>query len=294
MFAQALEEYLRCIDVEIATIRDNCTDQATWSDVANCRQSIGELFEIQKDFPKSLENYQDCIKIVFGPTLDDSRDDDFTLFYIIQRVLANFDLQRAMDLFQICLRLKMIIFGEKHASTAHSHFSIGLIWHGKGNFPFALKHYRIAMLIQQATIGATHACWGVTMYNIGTVLEAMGRTKEALESYTAALKIRLFAADKDSDLITANLYQSIGFLYQSQSQFPNALMQYLGAFNIRLLVLGQSNETVMRSYDFIAGAIKKIGKFPAALTAYADPQNLPMRRELIILARSLIQPDNHR
>ena len=42
----------------------------------------------------------------------------------------------------------------------------------------------------------------------------------------------------------------------------------------------------MRSYDFLAATLKRLNKLPVALSAYAEPQNLAMRRELVALAKA--------
>jgi tetratricopeptide (TPR) repeat protein len=189
------------------------------------------------------------------------------------------------------LRLKLSVHGERHARTAHTHASIALVHHAQGNLPLALKHYQIAGRIRAATLAATHASAGANFYNLGTVLEAMGRHKEAVDAYVQAIAIRraTLGADRDADLLTANLQQACGFQLQMMRppNYAGALHQYLEAFQIRVPIFGQANATVLKSYEFLGATLKRMGKLPPALERYADADNVAMRRELANLATAL-------
>ena len=291
-YAASLVAYEHCLRIQIATIDQGCVPAATWADVGDTHRAIAQSFDAQQRAADALHHFQACIKIKYGPELDDGREDDVSVFYTMSKALANLpDLADALPVLHTCLRLKLSVHGERHAHTAHTHSSIALVHHAQGNLPLALKHYQIASRIRAATLVATHPSVGANFYNVGTALEAMGRHKEAVDAYLQAIAIRrlTLGADRDADLLTANLQQACGFQLQMMRppDFVRALRQYNEAFQIRVPIFGQANATVLKSYEFLGATIKRMGKLPPALERYADADNVAMRRELANLATAL-------
>jgi tetratricopeptide (TPR) repeat protein len=179
----------------------------------------------------------------------------------------------ALKFSQQALAIREEILGEKHADTAGSYNSIGLLYFVIGNYPKALEYYQQALTIQEKTPGDNHPDIATAYNYIGMVYAKMGNNPKALEYYLQALTIQeeLFGK-KNADVATS--YNNIGQIYFSMGNNPKALEYYQQALTIQEELFWEKNAFTFLSYNNIGQIYTSMGNNPKALEYYLQALNI--------------------
>ena len=112
----------------------------------------------------------------------------------VQHLISNFlgqhgQYDRAIELLERALRIRMATLGEMHADTAATISSMGTSYGDKGQYDRAIELYERALRIKMATLGEMHASTAETISNMGASYNEKGQYDRAIEFHERALRI---------------------------------------------------------------------------------------------------------
>ena len=91
------------------------------------------------------------------------------------------------SLHQRALAIRTKLFGEDHASTADSYYSLGVTQHELGDYKSALQSKQRALAIRTKLFGEDHASTADSYHSLGLTQHKLGDYKSALQSHQRAL-----------------------------------------------------------------------------------------------------------
>ena len=174
------------------------------------------------------------------------------------------DFKAALDSYQHAFDILLELFGEEHADTADSLYSLGVAQHSLGDFNAALDSSQHALNIHLKLFGEEHEYTADSYHSLGTAQHSLGDFNAALDSAQHALDIRLkLFGEEHAD--TANSYYSLGVTQHSLGDFNAALDSKQHALDIRLKLFGEEHADTANSYYSLGVTQHSLGDFNAAL-----------------------------
>ena len=89
-------------------------------------------------------------------------------------------LDRALELYEECLRMKKATLGEVHSSLAITLNDIAVVYDTKGEYDKALELYEECLRMTKATLGEEHSDVATTLANMGQVYKTKGEYDKAV------------------------------------------------------------------------------------------------------------------
>jgi tetratricopeptide (TPR) repeat protein len=130
------------------------------------------------------------------------------------------DNKRAMEEYQIALKLRQEINDEK--GIASSYNNIALVHSNQGNLEKALEYHQQALEVRQK-IGDKYGV-AMSFNNIGVIYVTRGDYEKSLKSHLASLAIKEEIGDKAGMIMSLN---NIGIIYEKQGDTVAALDNYM-------------------------------------------------------------------
>ena len=131
-------------------------------------------------------------------------------------------------------------FGEEHASTAQSYFSLGLEQQIVDDFTSAFHSHQRALDIRVKLFGEEHSDTAESYYSLGVTQHELGDFTSALQSKQRALDIRVkLFGEEHSD--TAQSYYSLGVTQHELGDFTSPLQSHQRALGIRVKLFGEEH-----------------------------------------------------
>ena len=131
----SLKEYMRVLEIDIATLGSNHKDTAA------TYNNIGLIYDDKGEYDLALEKYEKSLKIKMA-TVGENHPDTASTYNNIGLVYTNkgeYDL--ALEKYDKSLKIKMATVGENHPDTATTYNNIGLVYTNKGEYDLALEKY---------------------------------------------------------------------------------------------------------------------------------------------------------
>jgi tetratricopeptide (TPR) repeat protein len=195
-------------------------------------------------------------------------EQDATLLYNLGIALRQHgDHDRALDMLEESLHIKLATLGENDPSTAVSYNAIGGVYESEGDYDVALEYYHKDLSITLATLGETHPNTAASYYAIGVVHWNKGDYDEALEHLDKALSITL-ATLGENHPSTARTYNAIGNVYRSKDDNDKALDYLHKALTIFLATLGENHPSTAITYNAIGNVHESQDNHDKALEYY--------------------------
>ncbi|CAF4623456.1 unnamed protein product [Rotaria sp. Silwood2] len=103
--------------------------------------------------------------------------------------------------------------------------TLGVVYHGLGEYSKAIKFYERALDIKEKTVPPNHPDLAASYNNIGLVYDNMGEYSKALSSYERSLEIKKIALPPNHPDF-AQSYNNIGLVYNNVGEYSKALSYY--------------------------------------------------------------------
>lgn len=175
---------------------------------------------------------------------------------------AKEDLNSAIDIYeQLLISVKKSKIKILKLQLASANNLLGLLHHDEGNYPEALKFYRISL-----NFFLENGQWNSAannFHNIGIVYDDQGNYPSALMNYQKSLAI--YSALK-SNVGIASSYNNIAIVYDNLGDYPMSLKIHLKALKLRESI-GDSIG-ILDSYNGIGNVYLIIDHYPEALKNY--------------------------
>ena len=172
--------------------------------------------------------------------------------------------REALQSYHNALEIALRSFGEEHASTAQSYYSLGVTQHDLGDFTSALESKQRALDIRVKLFGEDHSNTAKSYYSIGDTQRKLGEYTSALQSKQRALNIRVkLFGEEHSD--TAQSYNSLGVIQHELGDFTSALQSKQRALDIRVKLFGEEHSDTAQSYYSLRVTQHELGDFISAL-----------------------------
>ena len=98
---------------------------------------------------------------------------------------------RALNFYNKALKIRLKVYGYRHADTGVSFNNLGLIWMDKGDYNKATEYLNKGLEISFKVYGKFHPDTGACFNNLGLVWNNRGEYDNAITSYENALEVFL-------------------------------------------------------------------------------------------------------
>lgn len=230
-----------------------------------CKSNQEELQRRTKHFPEDDTLHQESLSKSFW---------DLGSF---QHLKGNF--LEAIRAFHSALDIRLMLFGEKHSSTAESYHSLGCAQLAYGEFASALQSAKHAIFIRLKLFGEEHSSTAESYLLLGLAQRAQGDFTSTLQSFQRVLDIRLKLFGEEH-VSTAESYLLLGDAQYAhvQDDFSSALQSAKRALHIRLKLFGEEHTGTADSYVFLGNVQYAQRDFMPAIESYR--RALEIRRKL--------------
>jgi tetratricopeptide (TPR) repeat protein len=171
---------------------------------------------------------------------------------------------RAIELREHALRIKIATLGEMHASTAVTISNIGKSYSKKGQEDRAIELLERALRIQMATLGEMHAETAITFSSMGSSYSKKGQEDRAIEFFQRALRIEM-AQLGEMHAKTAETICNMGTSYSKKGQEDRAIELYERALRIDMATLGEMHASTAETICNMGTSYSKKGQEDRAI-----------------------------
>ena len=180
----------------------------------------------------------------------------------VEKYLADYN--KALDCYQLALRITLEQYGEEHPDVATTYNNIGTIFAHQGEYAQALEYYSKSLDIKKKIFGKEHPILVKSYNNIGTVYNTYGAYDRALEYHTKALEIqkKIFGEEHPD---VATIYNNIGLVYHNLHNVVKACEYYNIALEIWIKAFGEYHPVVATIYNNIGSVYSSQGDYVNAL-----------------------------
>ena len=191
---------------------------------------------------------------------------------------AEVALSRALAIFES-------VYGPEHSETLVAIHAKAEAIQDQGRYPEATQQYERALALTRKLYGETHTQVVFALAPLIGVYYVRGLYTDAEQKTNQAIDIiRTFPPDQQDQLLST-YYLSLGYIYQGQRRFADALPKFQEALRLRVKIKGENDAETARIVDVLALANRIEARFQDSEALY--------RRELTILetVRGASHPD---
>lgn len=268
----AISDALARIDAAKSEARDKSDENAIHTAV---RGGIGfDLLnmEIKNHLHSWYQNTAQALAEEAALKEDGGSDALFALAVLCRR---RGDDDTALRLFEQCLELRCVQYGEEHEFTAAVYSQMGSTLHLMHEYDKALEMREKALQIYLATLGEQHPETAATYDSLGSTYYSKGKFDKALQMHEKALQIQL-ATLGEQHPSTATTYSNMGIVYNSKGEHDKVMQMHEKALQIKLATLGEKHPSTAWTYNFIGHAYSRMGEHGKALQMHEKV--LPIRQ----------------
>lgn len=199
-----------------------------------------------------------------------------------ERRVASSSTEKAMDLFQRVLSIRMEALGPDHVDVATVLNNIGRIHVQLDEFDRALGYYEDALRIRRAVLGADSLDYAATAFNAGQSLHQRGDLDRAAELYREFLRVALARFGR-SHRDVAVVLSGIAQIHQEKGEHDEALELYEASLCAGRAALGENHSE-------IAMLLNRMGNFHFERERLEDA--LRCYRRGLRIERAVLPPDH--
>lgn len=151
--------------------------------------------------------------------------------------------QKAMDLFQQALTIRMDILGPNHVDVATALNNIGRIHVQLDEFDAALNYYEDALRIRLSILGPDSLDYAATAFNAGQSFHQKGELSRAAELYHEFLRVALMKfghSHRDVAVVLSGIAQ----IHQEKKEYDKALELYEASLCAGRAALGEDHSEI--------------------------------------------------
>ncbi len=243
--------------------------------VANDMYSIGNLYGVQRDYPKVLSYYRKCLEI--RKKLGDKNGIATTLNHIGLEYKKRGDFVRALTHYE-----KALIIAEEERilhKIAQVSNSIGTIYAYQLDFDKAVEYFERSLQISQDSLKGQRS--SIYLSNLGNAYTELGQLEDGLDYYQKSLKMREAVYDhmvlnkrdtRKIQLDIAKNLNNIGRIYKEQGQLDKAFDYYNKSLKIKSEI--NDNNGIVYSLTEIGALYKEQGQYAKAIENCKKAENL--------------------
>ncbi|CAF1601953.1 unnamed protein product [Rotaria magnacalcarata] len=215
-------------------------------DRARCLEALGSLADENKEYQKSLELYEEALKINKHTYGDQSSYTASNYNSIGETYRKKGDYNKALRYFEDALKiLEQYALGKELLQKAASLNSIGIIHQEKKQYNEALEYYRKAYEIRRHYKPCDETSLGMSFNNMGNAHYHLKLYDEALYYYQEALKIYKSILPPNHPKV-ASVYNNIGAIYDDKGKINDALGFYMDAYKIYAKIYPDTHSNVIK------------------------------------------------
>jgi len=194
--------------------------------LAHCLHNIGVMFDLKKEYQRSLPHYEEALAIknaISGFSAQDSMSlvdqakpgDNRAL--VFQSLYEDYEFPR-------CNKATL--------SAAHTRQKIAMVYVKRKMYDHALFHFSHSLRIQRQVLGKDH-------FRVGSILSSMGNalrrtsthSETAIICYNESLRISKLRFGENHATVASAMFQ-MGSLYDSNKNFSKAMHYYQRALSV--------------------------------------------------------------
>lgn len=259
-YAKALEIYY---DV-LRELREILYEQHP--QIAYTKDNIGNVLGAQGKLAEALHMYEDALRTTHPPLSNIATARIRANIANVYRQMGEND--RALDTYNLVLRVFVTELGAKNHMTATIQSSIGTLFKDQGRYVEALEMYNMCLQTREV-LGHDHPAVASTLSNIALVRRMQGNFLEALQSLENILAIREQKHGAGHHLV-ADTHVNMGVTYDEMGDMDKAMECYNCALLIYKKVYGPHSLLTADTQSNMGYAYMKQGKFDEALNMYHE------------------------
>mmetsp|Transcript_26648 Transcript_26648/g.63910 ORF Transcript_26648/g.63910 Transcript_26648/m.63910 type:complete len:2683 (+) Transcript_26648:137-8185(+) len=194
--------------------------------LAHCLHNIGVMFDIKKEYQRSLPHYEEALAIKNAIAGFSERD---TMSLVDQ---ANPDDNRDLVLQSLHKDLEFPRINKATLSASVTRQKIAMVYAKQRKYDHALFHFSHALRIQRQVLGKDHFRVGSILSNMGNALRRTSTNSEtAIICYNESLRISRLRFGQNHSTVASTMLD-IGSLYDSNRNFSKAMHYYQRALSV--------------------------------------------------------------
>ncbi|CAF3140136.1 unnamed protein product [Rotaria socialis] len=215
-------------------------------DRARCLEALASLADEKKEYQKSLEIYEEVLKINKHTYGEQSSYTASNYNSIGEAYRKKGDYDKALRCYEDALKiLEPYTQGKELLQKAISLNSIGIIHQEKKQYIEALKYYAKAHEIRLHYKPRDETSLGMSLNNIGNAQYLLTRYDDALYYYQEALKIYKTTLPPNHPKV-ASVYNNIGAIYDDKKKINEALAFYMDAYKIYANIYSDTHPNLIK------------------------------------------------
>ncbi|KAL3800826.1 hypothetical protein HJC23_001663 [Cyclotella cryptica] len=190
---------------------------------------VGKIHEMQKQYPISLDDYKESLKLRQSVNAEDEKTADI-LFRMgeVYRVCGNLDL--AFTNLTVALGAYYMAVGKNHPSVANTLHSLGYICEAKNDIPEAIRNHKMGFEVRKLNVGKDHPLVASSLDDIAGLYQKLGEHDKALLCLKEGLRIRRLQGS-DSMEIATTLF-AMGIIFAATNDNEKATECYNASLDI--------------------------------------------------------------
>lgn len=230
----------------------------------HCYHQLGNVFDDQGDFDKSLEYFEKALekKLELLDTDNPSLANTYTCCGVAY--LRKNELQRALSSYEKALNIFKKAYGENHEDVAMCLFNIGDVKVFENKFNEALEMFQQALNIWSVCLPENHSDLGRVHMALGNVHNELKNTDEALNHFDTALDIMSNSLPNIHHEL-ALLYDRMGSLYYSTGDNTTAEEYLMEGLSIKQNLYPSDHSSMVDSYHAMGLICKDRGEYQRAV-----------------------------
>lgn len=215
--------------------------------IADVHEAIGRVLYEIGHYDKSLEHFENAFEIA-SKTFDQN-DFYFVKMYNKLGIIYYYKqaFNKSLEYYQRALQVSIDHLGEDHPDQARLHHNVGTIYFQQGERERALYHIEKTIKIGVKTYGEGYRD---LFYPYSFISQVYGG-KKGIYYAKKALDICLKNIGKNH-IRTAEVYSSLGKLYQDDKAYDLAYEYFNKSLNIHTHIFGDRNANIAYSYNLIS------------------------------------------
>ena len=205
---------------------ETTVDEGELLGLAHCLHNIGVMFDIKKEYNRSLPHYEEALAIKNAIAGFSTRDS----MSLVEQV--NPEESRALVLQSLHKDHKLPRINNATLSAAVTRQKIASVYVKRGKYDHALFHFSHALKIQRHVLGKDNFRIGSILSSMGNVLRRTSRHSDtAILCYNESLRISKLRFGQNHAAVASALFD-IGSLYDSNQKFNEAMHYYRRAMSV--------------------------------------------------------------
>ncbi len=177
--------------------------------------------------------------------------------------------EKALPLYEECLRQNTVTFGQQHPVTLHSMNNLACLYDDQGQFTKALPLYKKCFRMRKDVLGDSHPDTLHSMNNLACLFLSKGKLGKALPLHEECLSIRKVVLG-EKHLDTLSSMNNLSRLYYEQGDYEKALPLCKESLRLRKTILGENHADTLTSMNNLGILYMGQGEYEKALPLYEE------------------------